>query len=158
MPVSQDEFRHALSHFASGVSVVSTKDAASNMHGITVSAFCSVSLEPPLVLICIEKTTTSHSAFLESGVFVVNILDDTQSSLSERFAEPSADKFEDVEFLTGITGVPVLRDALAILECTLMSAYDAGDHTIFVGIVENTTVRDGNPLVYFRSEYGTASR
>src|SRR5215218_10166562 len=95
MPVSPDEFKDALSRFASGVTVVSTKDASGKLHGITVSAFCSVSLEPPMVLICIEKATGSHSAFEESGVFIVNILSASQSSTSERFAAPFEDKFKD---------------------------------------------------------------
>lgn len=154
MPVSEDEFRTALSRFASGVSIVTTQDAAGKFHGITVSAFCSVSLDPPLVLICIEKSTASHYAFRESNVFVVNILDESQENLSMRFAAPADDKFEDVEFRPGIDGVPVLRNALANLECRLKHAYDGGDHSIFVGQVENTTVGDGDPLVYFQGEYG----
>ena len=125
------------------------------MHGITVSAFCSVSLDPPMVLICIEKSTVSHYAFEESGVFVVNILRDSQSSASERFAAPFTDKFEDVKFERGLEGVPVLKDALASLECRLTFAYHGGDHSIFVGQVENVIVRDGDPLIYFRGEYGT---
>jgi flavin reductase (DIM6/NTAB) family NADH-FMN oxidoreductase RutF len=157
MPVSEDEFRTALSCFASGVSVVTTKDAAGKFHGITVSAFCSVSLDPPMVLICIEKTTASHYAFTESNVFVVNILDETQEHLSLRFAAPSADRFEDLEFRHGIEGVPVLRHALANLECRLMHVCDGGDHSIFVGLVENTVAGDGDPLIYFRSRYRAAS-
>lgn len=153
MPVSQDEFRNALSRFASGVTVVATKDAAGKLHGITVSAFCSVSLDPPMVLICIEKSTISHYAFEESGVFVVNILRDTQSSASERFAEPSTDKFEDIEFQPGLDGVPVLKDSLASLECRLTFSYHGGDHSIFVGQVENVIVREGDPLIYFQHEY-----
>ena len=86
MPISPDDFRSALSRFASGVTVVTTKDAAGRMHGITVSAFSSVSLEPPLVLICIEKETGSHYAFGESGLFAVNVLSASQAGLSERFA------------------------------------------------------------------------
>ncbi len=157
MPVSQDEFRNALSRFASGVTVVSTRDAAGRPHGITVSAFCSVSLDPPMVLICIERTTASHYAFEESEVFVANILDETQRSLSERFAAPFTDKFEDVEFQPGLEGVPVLRDALTSLECRLKFAYHGGDHSIFVGEVEKVTVRDGKPLVYIEGEYTTIS-
>ncbi len=153
MPVSADDFRNALSRFPSGVNVVTTKDADGRLHGITVSAFCSVSLVPPMVLICIEKTTASHDSFSESGVFVVNVLNDSQRVLSERFAAPAEDKFEDVEFRPGIAGVPVLIDALASIECRLEHAYDGGDHTIFVGEVENITVRDGDPLIYFYSEY-----
>lgn len=155
MPVSQDEFRNALSRFASGITVVSTKDAAGVLHGITVSAFCSVSLDPPMVLVCIEKTTASHYAFEESRVFVVNILDESQRGLSERFAAPFTDKFEDVEFEIGIDGVPLLRDALARLECRLEFAYDGGDHSIFVGMVENVTIQGGDPLIHFEGEYRT---
>lgn len=155
MSVTQDEFRNALSRFASGITVVSTKDAAGKLHGITVSAFCSVSLDPPMVLICIEKTTVSHYAFEESGVFVVNILGDSQALASEKFAAPHTDKFDDIDIYLGIDGVPVLKDALANLECRLTFSYHGGDHSIFVGQVETVTVRDGDPLVYFRGEYGT---
>lgn len=153
MPVSEDDFRRTLSHFASGVSVVTTRDAKGRAHGITVSAFCSVSLNPPLVLICIERATASHYAFRESGVFVVNILDSTQQDLSERFAAPDEDKFGNVEFATGLDDVPVLKSALAKIECRLTRAVDGGDHSIFIGSVEHVTYRDGEPLIYFRSDY-----
>ena len=157
MAVSEDEFRSALSCFASGISVVTTKDAAGDPHGITVSAFCSVSLDPPLVLICIEKTTVSHDAFTESNAFVVNILDESQMHLSERFAAPWDDKFDNIEIRPGIDGIPVLTGALANIECRVRQAMDGGDHSIFVGEVEKTLVRDGAPLVYFRGMYGTVS-
>lgn len=157
MPVSETEFRNALSRFASGVSVVTTRDVSGRSYGITVSAFCSVSLTPPLVLICIEKATASHDAFVESGLFVVNILDETQKHLSERFAAPADDKFGEVEFASGIGGLPVLKNALASLECRIRKTYDGGDHSIFVGEVETTTVRDGEPLIYFRGRYSAVS-
>ena len=152
-PVSADDFRNALSRFPSGVNVVTTKDAAGRPHGITVSAFCSVSLAPPLVLICIEGTTASHNAFAQSGVFVVNVLKESQQTLSEQFAAPAVDKFEDVEFRSGIEGVPVLIDALASLECRLKHTYDGGDHTIYVGEVEHIAIGKGGPLVYFHHGY-----
>lgn len=110
-----------------------------------------------MVLICIEKSTFSHYAFEESGVFVVNILRESQSSISERFAAPFSDKFEEIEYYPGIEGVPVLTDALASLECRQTFSYHGGDHSIFVGQVENVRVQDGDPLVYFRGEYGTIS-
>jgi len=153
MPVSEADFRNALSRFPSGVTVVTTKDALGRDHGITVSAFCSVSLVPPMVLICIEKSTASHDSFSESGVFVVNILDETQQDLSKRFAAPAEDKFRDVEFRPGLAGVPLLINALASIECRLKHAYDGGDHTIFVGLVENVTIGEGDPLVYFHHDY-----
>ena len=156
MPVTENEFRDALSRFASGVTIVTTCDASGRCHGITVSAFCSVSLDPPLVLICIEKATASHYAFGESGAFIVNILDAHQQDLSEQFAAPAADKFGDREFEPGIDGIPRLNGALATIECRVSAVHDGGDHTIFVGLVEHATARDGDPLVYFRSVYGTA--
>jgi flavin reductase (DIM6/NTAB) family NADH-FMN oxidoreductase RutF len=155
MPVSGDEFRSALSRFASGVTVVSTKDATGTLHGITVSSFCSVSLQPPMVLICIEKMTTSHHAFEESGVFVVNVLSESQAWLSEKFADPLRDKFEGIHYREGLEGVPVLNESLASLECRITFSYHGGDHSIFVGQVERVTVADGAPLLYFRGGYGT---
>jgi flavin reductase (DIM6/NTAB) family NADH-FMN oxidoreductase RutF len=154
MPVSPDEFRNAMSRFASGVTVVSTRDAAGKLHGITVSSFCSVSLQPPMVLICIEKGTTSHPAFEESGVFIVNILNEEHSWLSEKFADPQRDKFDGVDHRPGLEGIPILNDALASLECRITFSYHGGDHSIFVGQVENVNVADGGPLLYFRGGYG----
>lgn len=157
MPVSADEFRAALSRFASGVTVVTTKDADGDLHGITVSAFSSVSLEPPLVLICIEKKAGSHDAITQSGKFAVNFLDSTQLSLSERFAAQITDKFEGPEMSMNIDGIPILSGCIAHLECIVKQAYDGGDHTIFIGEVENTATHDGDPLLYFRGGYRTIS-
>lgn len=153
MAIGQDEFRAALGRFASGVTVVTTKDAAGKLHGITVSAFCSVSLEPPLILICIEKATGSHYAFEESGVFIVNILDRAQQHLSEHFASTFPDKFEDMEYHTGIEGIPILEDALVSLECRIKKSCDGGDHSIYIAEVENADIKDGSPLVYFHGNY-----
>jgi flavin reductase (DIM6/NTAB) family NADH-FMN oxidoreductase RutF len=153
MPASPEEFRSALSQFASGVTVVTTRDAHGKRHGITVSSFCSVSLEPPMVLICIEKTTGSHYAFGESGAFVVNILASSQSDVSEHFASRADEKFGDVEHSLNEDGVPVLTDAIATLRCTLRHSLDGGDHSIFVGLVESVDVRGGKPLIYFNRGY-----
>ena len=154
MPVTSDTYRAALGRFASGVTAVTTKDANGKLLGITVSAFCSVSLEPPMVLICIEKTAGSHYAFEESNVFVVNILREGEAETSELFASLKSDKFEDIDFAPGIDGVPVLNNALATLECRVKFSYHGGDHSIFVGDVETVTVDEGRPLLYFRGTYG----
>jgi len=154
MPVSSDDFRAALGRFASGVTVVTTKDALGELHGITVSAFCSVSLQPPMVLICIEKTAGSHPALEESNVFIVNLLREGEAGISELFASVRPDKFAQVKFKPGIEGVPVLDDALATLECRVKFSYHGGDHSIFVGDVEKVTIDEGKPLLYFRGEYG----
>lgn len=154
MPITQEEFRAALGRFASGVTVVTTRDAKGELHGITVSAFCSVSLEPPMVLICIEKTAGSHPALEESAVFVVNVLREGEAEVSELFASSRPEKFDLIKWTEGIEGVPVLDDALATLECRVKFSYHGGDHSIFVGDVENVTVADGKPLAYFRGQYG----
>ncbi len=151
--ISKDEFRHALGHFASGVTVITTKDASGHRHGITVSAFCSVSLAPPLILICIDKYTGSHHAFEENECFAVNILREDQQYYSDRFASHLDDKFDGIAFDENADGIPVLKDALVNLECRRVNAHDNGDHTIFVGAIERSTVRDGNPLVYSQGNY-----
>lgn len=153
MPINKDEFCAALSRFASGVTVVTTKDADGNRHGLTVSAFCSVSLEPPLILICIDKHTASHNAFQQSRRFVVNVLREDQIHHSNQFAAPLADKFDGIAFHLGIEDIPVLEDALVNLECRLINTHDNGDHTIFVGQIEKSYISDGKPLVYFHGNY-----
>ena len=153
MPVNPDEFRAAMSRFPSGITVVTSIDSSGVPHGITVSAFCSVSLEPPLILVCIERTTGSHSALLETGRFAVNVLAAGHDEISETFSLTHIDKFEGVKCREGLGGVPVLDDALVTLECKLSSSFDGGDHTIFVGGVEDVTIRDGAPLVYFHGGY-----
>jgi flavin reductase (DIM6/NTAB) family NADH-FMN oxidoreductase RutF len=153
MSINKNEFRAALGRFASGVTVVTLRDADGRLHGITVSAFCSVSLEPPLVLVCIEKKAGSHHAFSDGKAFVVNLLAAGQQHISDRFASRIADKFEGVAYRSGIENLPVLDDALANLECILKYSYDAGDHTIFVGEIENAHISDGEPLIYFHGSY-----
>ena len=151
--ISKDEFRHALGRFASGVTVITTKDASGHRHGITVSAFCSVSLAPPLILICIDKYTGSHHAFEENECFAVNILREDQQYYSDRFASHLDDKFDGIAFDENADGIPVLKNVLVNLECRRVNAHDNGDHTIFVGAVERATVTDGNPLVYSQGNY-----
>ena len=151
--IGKDEFRAALSRFPSGVTIVTTKDASGRFHGITVSAFSSVSLKPPMILVCIEKTTGSHYAFQESEFFVVNFLAEGQEDLSNRFASQIPDKFDGIGYRFGIGEIPVLEAALVTLECRLAYAYDGGDHTIFVGLVEKSNVVDGRPLIYWHGDY-----
>ncbi|HEY8563281.1 MAG TPA: flavin reductase family protein [Pyrinomonadaceae bacterium] len=151
--IGREEFRAALSRFPSGVTVVTTRDAEGRLHGITVSAFCSVSLEPPMILVCIEKTTGTHYAFQESEFFVVNMLAEGQEKLSNRFASQVTDKFDAVDYRLGIGEIPVLTDALVTLECRLADAYEGGDHTIFVGLIEKSEIKDEKPLIYWHGNY-----
>jgi flavin reductase (DIM6/NTAB) family NADH-FMN oxidoreductase RutF len=153
MPVSSADFRSALSRFASGVTVVTTKDQEGKQFGITVSAFCSVSLDPPLVLICIEKIAGSHHAFEQSGRFTINILSANEASVSEHFASLIEDKFAGIEYAVDEHGIPILPGSIATLQCVLFKTLDGGDHSIFIGQVEHVIVRGADPLIYFNGGY-----
>lgn len=151
--IGAQEFRSALSRFPSGVTVVTTRDREGRFHGITVSSFASLSLEPPLILVCIEKTTGSYDALQESEFFIVNILAEGQENLSNRFASSISDRFDGIDYRLGLGDVPVLENVLATLECRLSYAHEGGDHTIFVGLVEKSEVKNENPLVYWHGDY-----
>jgi flavin reductase (DIM6/NTAB) family NADH-FMN oxidoreductase RutF len=153
MSIRRDEFRAALGRFASGVTVVTTKDKSNRLHGITVSAFSSVSLDPPLILVCIDKLAGSHQAFEEIETFVVNILREDQQHYSDLFASHLADKFDGIDYLETADGIPMLKNSLVNMECRLVNSHDNGDHTIFVGEITKSFVTDGNPLVYFHGNY-----
>ena len=153
MPVSKDEFRSAMSRFASGVTVVTIKTEDQKLGGITVSAFSSLSLEPPLILICIDKRSSVHDLLEEGRYFAVNILASDQEILSRRFASKEGDRFMGTGYRDGTTGAPLLDGALASIECRVVDSYPGGDHTIIVGEVESATVAEGKPLAYFRGGY-----
>ena len=153
MAITPEEFRAALGRFASGVTVVTSRDKEGRVFGMTVSAFSSVSLNPPLVLICIDKNTGTHHALAETESFVVNILREDQQYISDRFASFLPDKFEIANFRHGIDDLPVLEDALANLECRLVHSYAGGDHTVYVGEIQRATVNDGKPLLYWHGNY-----
>jgi flavin reductase (DIM6/NTAB) family NADH-FMN oxidoreductase RutF len=153
MALTPAEFRTALRSFATGVTVVTTRDSEGQPSGLTASAFTSVSLDPPLVLICVDRAATAHPDFRERGSFAVNILRREQEALSRRFAVSGGDKFRGVACHEGRTGLPLLDGALATLECRIVEAHEAGDHTIFIAQVEAASVTEGRPLVYFHGSY-----
>jgi flavin reductase (DIM6/NTAB) family NADH-FMN oxidoreductase RutF len=152
MTIDQAEFRTAMGHFASGVTVVTTRSGGEPV-GLTVSAFCSLSLEPPLVLVCIEKSVRSHDALREAGLFAVNILASDQEHLSRRFASSADEKFEGVGLREGFDEVPLLEGALTVVQCRVREELEGGDHTIFVGEVVEVEVGTGEPLLYYRGGY-----
>jgi flavin reductase (DIM6/NTAB) family NADH-FMN oxidoreductase RutF len=151
--IAPDDFRRVLGHFATGVTVLTTCDADARPTGLTASAFCSVSLEPPLVLICVDHKSQSYPALKERGCFAVNILSIEQQAISRRCASSRLDKFDEVPYTMSPLGVPLIDGALAQLECTTVSTHVEGDHTIFVGRVERAHVGVGEPLLYFRGQY-----
>jgi flavin reductase (DIM6/NTAB) family NADH-FMN oxidoreductase RutF len=120
---------------------------------MTVSAFCSVSLEPPLVLICIEKTASVYDALTSAPGFVVNILSAKQEQIARRFSIVDIDRFEGVGFSRTQNGIAVLDDVLGIIECRKFALHDAGDHTIIVAEVEASRAENGSPLLYYRGGY-----
>jgi flavin reductase (DIM6/NTAB) family NADH-FMN oxidoreductase RutF len=153
MALTPTEFRTALRNFAAGVTVVTTRDRDGRPSGMTASAFTSVSLDPPLVLVCVDHAATAYPALQANGWFAVNVLGKSQDHLSRRFALSGGDKFAGVSHRAGRTGLPLLDDVVAALECRIVHRYEGGDHTIFVGQVEDVTVNGGSPLVYFQGAY-----
>jgi flavin reductase (DIM6/NTAB) family NADH-FMN oxidoreductase RutF len=159
MTLDADSFRNVMGRFASGVTVVTTRDAGDSDIGMTVSAFSSVSLNPPLVQICIGHDASAYEALAKAAQFAVNILASDQESLSRRFAElESAHRFEGLAVRRAESGVLLLEEALGHLECRVVARHVAGDHTIIIGEVEHCGVRDARPLLHFRGEYAQLGR
>lgn len=155
MPVAIDQFKTSLSHWASGVSVI-TYASETQKGGVTVSSFSSVSLEPPLVLFCLAKQSKAKEAIETAGNFAVNILSSEQKQISADFASGSLDKAVVLEGLnpgTLSTGAPILHGSLASLDCLVHQIIDAGDHWIFLGLVEAVATKEGSPLLYFNRNY-----
>ena len=180
MTIEKDFFRHVMGHFATGVTVVTT-NSQGILGGLTVNAFCSVSLNPPLVLICVDDASNTLPLLRESNVFAVNILTDRQEHLSRCFATHSQDRFEHfchASYHTAATGAPIIDDVLAFIDARIVAEYPGGDHVIFLGQVEalgtadqivfadaatratslvesngNLPLDDEAPLAYYRGAY-----
>jgi flavin reductase (DIM6/NTAB) family NADH-FMN oxidoreductase RutF len=154
--IDTSEFRRVLGHFPTGVSVVTTQRADGSPCGLTVNAFASVSLEPSLVMVCVDQGSDSHDCIHSSGFYAVNVLEEGKGeTLSRRFASYDVeDKFKGLAYHEAETGAPVLEAALAWVDCRVAQALPVGDHTIFIGEVQAVDARDGRPLVYYRGGYG----
>jgi flavin reductase (DIM6/NTAB) family NADH-FMN oxidoreductase RutF len=156
MAVSQDAFRSALRQFATGVTIV-TVAGAGELHGMTASSFASVSLAPPLVLVCLDKSSRTLTLVAETGTFAVNVLRADQQEASRAFARPGLKPFASLPHRMGANGAPVLDEAIAVLECTTYRVFEAGDHEVVLGEVTATGVSGGEPLVYFDGAYRSLS-
>lgn len=156
MPISSEAYRDALRHYPSGVTIV-TIQSGGRIHGLTVSAFASVSPEPPLVMVIIDHRHKAHEMLQEPGaVFAINILRQDQTELSNRFAwVKDEDRFAEGEWGVAVTGAPILTNALAWLDCTLYTQVVAGTHTVYIGEVKASAVPepDAPPLVYWNRGY-----
>jgi flavin reductase (DIM6/NTAB) family NADH-FMN oxidoreductase RutF len=156
MPVDKALFRQVAGSFASGVTVITT-GFDGRYHGMTASAFCSLSLDPLQIIVCVDRSAHTLPLLQESGCFNVNILGSAQEDLSRIFASKDAPQratFEGIDHTLTKQGVPLLTGAIATFQCRVAQQFDGGDHIIVVGEVEDASVEDGqDPLLYFRGRY-----
>ena len=153
MAVDAREIRNVLGHFATGVTVITTKDTTGKPFGLTVNSFTSLSLTPPLVIVCVDKTVDCYSCFDESKVFAVNVLNEDQEELSRRFATKGIEKFEGIQWRMGENGSPLLDGVIGAIECKVTHSYEGGDHTIFLGEILSATAKGDRPLLFFKGKY-----
>ena len=156
--IDPDTFRSVLGRFASGVTIVTARDDDGVDHGMTVSAFCSLSLDPPRVLLCVDHAASMYELLLTHPRFGISILSSNQEAYSRRFADPDSDRFDGIAYSRGESGVVLLEESLAHLECRVTEHYEGGDHTIFIAEVEHAEPRDGRPLLYYRGGYAQLER
>lgn len=155
MSFDEAEFRRVLGHLPTGVTVVTARTEAGEPRGLTANAVTSVSLTPPLILVCVETSSDTHDSIERAGAFAVSVLAADAESLARRFATyEAAEKFEGVAHHDEVTGSPVLERACSWLDCRVWAAYPGGDHTIFVGEVLAGDAVDEGPLLYYRGGYG----
>ena len=153
--VTGDLFRKAAGRFATGITIATVVDTEGAPHGLTVNSFTSVSLQPPLVLVCIAHAAFTLERFRTAKYFGINILASDQRDLSDHFARKGHDRFATIEWTPGETGVPMLPGALATMECEVYSTVRAGDHDIFIGQVMRIEMQEKRPLLYWSSGYHT---
>ncbi len=159
--ISSDDFRTACGLWASGVSIVTTVDTDGKPFGLTMNAVTSLSLDPPMFLVCVDNGSDTLKAMLDSRVFCVNVLTQAQQELSNRFAKKGNDKFSGVEYAGGRTGAPILANTLLSIECKVSEVVAGGDHQIFCGEVEHVFANDSaetEPLLYYRGRYGSVNQ
>ena len=153
--VDQAQFRQLLGRFTTGVTVITARNPAGGLHGMTANSLASVSLEPPLILLSIDHTAAMHGLLTTGPAFAVNILSSNQETVSRRFAQDRDERFDGIGYQESPRGLILLDGALAHLECERVATYEAGDHTILVGRVVAGAASDGRPLCYFRGGYAS---
>lgn len=152
-PLDAAAFRAALARFASGVTVLTLRGADGRDHGMTATAFSSLSLDPPLVLVCVGQAASIAPAVAAATHFAIHLLSADQETLARRFSEKDTDRFEGISLQRGIGELPLLDGALARLQCRVRERHPGGDHQIVVGEVLNADAADGDPLLYYHSRY-----
>jgi flavin reductase (DIM6/NTAB) family NADH-FMN oxidoreductase RutF len=151
--ISSDQFRQVMGNFATGITVVTTRDRDNKPYGLTVNSFTSVSLNPVLVLVCLDLKLSGLQWFKDSKHFGINILSEHQEEISRMFAKKDSDRPASIYF-DGSLGLPLIKNSLAVMECKTVQIYEGGDHLIFLGEVDNAeNLQPDHPLLYFRGKY-----
>ncbi len=153
MAIDPQELRRVMGHFVTGVTVITTKDKEGKPFGLTANAFTSLSLNPPLVLICIDKSVQCYSCFEESRLFAVNILSEDQEEISRRFATKGIEKFAGIKWHLSERGLALLDEVMGYMECGVVQSYEGGDHTIYVGEILDAKAVGDRPLIFFKGKY-----
>ena len=151
--VSPSEFRDLVGRFATGVTVLTTRAPDGRPFGMTASSVASVSLAPPLLLVCVDRSRDMHDVLRSAPWFALSVLAADQEALSRRFAEDRDDRFAGVPLAEGPHGLPLVAGAVRHIVCANLSTVAAGDHTVFIGMVTEGSAFDGQPLVHFRGRY-----
>jgi 3-hydroxy-9,10-secoandrosta-1,3,5(10)-triene-9,17-dione monooxygenase reductase component len=151
--LDQARFREVLGHFATGITIVTAVEDNEPV-GFSCQAFAALSLDPPMVILAPARSSTSWPRIAQAGAFCVNILAEDQEAVCRAFAVPGGDKFDGVAWTPGITGAPLITGSLAMVECTLGSIHDGGDHELVTGYVVGLEIGDGAPLLFYRGGFG----
>ena len=151
--VTQQNFRHALGQYATGITIITAVDGDNTPIGMTANSFASVSLDPPLVLWSVNRASPLYAAFAATSHYAVHVLDDGQQPLSQRFSDDNIDKFEGLDIRRGINELPLLEQHIALLQCEVVDRHEAGDHLILIGRVLDIHHAPSNPLLYFSGGY-----
>lgn len=153
MSIDSLELRRVMGHFATGVTVITTRDKDGTPQGLTANAFMSLSLNPPLVIVSVDKTAQCYACFERENGFTVNFLSEGQEEISRRFATKGIDKFAGIQWREGSNGAAILDGVIGSVECKIIECHDGGDHTIVVGEIVNVAASGDRPLLFFKGKY-----
>src|SRR5207253_6656332 len=153
MPIDPSELRTVMGCFATGVTVITTRDQSGTPYGLTANAVTSLSLTPPLLLICVDRMAETYPHFFDSKIFALNILAEDQEAVSRRFATTGGDKFAGLEFRRGRLGTPILAGTLGHVECRIIDTLEGGEHVLHIGELGQAGACEGRPLVFFGGKY-----
>jgi flavin reductase (DIM6/NTAB) family NADH-FMN oxidoreductase RutF len=151
--IDPQQLRRVMGHFATGVTIITTQDSQGTPNGLTANAFLSLSLDPPLVLVSVDKMAQCYPCFESMNGFTVNFLSEEQEEISRRFATKGIDKFAGVRWRKGTNGAAILDGVLGYVECKIKQCHDGGDHTIVIGEIINADAFGGRPLIFFQGRY-----